>query len=329
MRAERLKHLGAAVLGANRRTAARGDGTGRGGRHAWKRPEGSPTRSRPTRALIAPSRRAHAHAPGLRNGRRGSVVAGCVVRTERAEAEAPAHFTRGDPARSGARSGVEAAGLQEGWGAVGFPRGRSARRRTRPRAQKKADKHWKPLLTKWRGWLGDKTKRTRPSRRSWSSAIACAAGRSLVGLRRRQFGPPRPGGSGILGQIDAPAASRARVPQYLRDPRPKSAAGPPRRSGKQPRPPRVRRFLGRPSAPASRSSTRSGHRRAWISGVAVRRRAAVVQRPADGYAPPGVALDRVRAERPHHLDDITGHRVVSARHSPKRRQRRDFFPPPA
>ena len=31
--------------------------------------------------------------------------------------------------------------------------------KTEAEAQQKADRYWKPLLVKWRGWLGDKARR--------------------------------------------------------------------------------------------------------------------------------------------------------------------------
>jgi hypothetical protein len=75
-------------------------------------------------------------------------------------------------------------------------------------AQKKADKHWKPLLTKWRGWLGEANRRDEAERllagindpravaSVWSVLVAGSASTHTVAVQ-------------VLGQIDAPAASRA------------------------------------------------------------------------------------------------------------------------
>src|SRR5207248_1625383 len=75
-------------------------------------------------------------------------------------------------------------------------------------AQKQADRHWKPLLTKWRGWLGEASRRDaaeqalgevtdpRAVAAVWSVLIA---GSPSLHDRAVQ----------VLGQIDAPAASRA------------------------------------------------------------------------------------------------------------------------
>jgi hypothetical protein len=75
-------------------------------------------------------------------------------------------------------------------------------------AQKKADRHWKPLLAKWRGWLGEKSRRAE-------------AERALVGVSDPRAVPSvwsvfalgdavlQARGIEILGRIDAPGSSRA------------------------------------------------------------------------------------------------------------------------
>ena len=86
------------------------------------------------------------------------------------EAEARAHFTavtRLDPSR-------EAAWKQLGCKKVGhrwLTAEQIAAEEAEAEAQRKADQHWKPLLTKWHGWLRDKDKTsgTRP-RSTWPTS---------------------------------------------------------------------------------------------------------------------------------------------------------------
>ncbi|MFI5457365.1 MAG: polymorphic toxin-type HINT domain-containing protein [Isosphaerales bacterium] len=74
-------------------------------------------------------------------------------------------------------------------------------------AQRKADKHWEPLLRKWKGWLAEKTRRVE-AEELLAKVVDSGAVRSII----RVFGPGPPDkqliAASMLGRIDGLAASR-------------------------------------------------------------------------------------------------------------------------
>ena len=183
--AERMKHLAMAVLYDPANALARSDGPGRlPGQVEDARP-GQPGSCRTTRRSKAVTqeylqRRAKAPRPG-----RGPVETGSLVRAERSEAAGDRPFLpvlQRDPTR-------EPAWKHLGFKKVGGRWDKPERRGGQKAAvelQHKANKHWRPLLEKWRGALAsrDKTRRDRgrdgpgggrpiPGRSRWSGPSSC------------------------------------------------------------------------------------------------------------------------------------------------------------
>jgi hypothetical protein len=205
--AERVKHLALAVLTEPSNARARGllglvDFRGR-----WQRPEAVSARVKADEALSA--RLADY------NGRRARAAETADGHWKLAlwceevglDAEARAHLAatvRLDPGREAA------------WKRLGFKHqdgrwvtdARLAAEKVEADAQRKANQYWKPLLSKWRGWLGDKARKSEAEDalakvddpRAVPAVCAVFAG----GDAARQAVAVQ-----LLGQIDAPAASRA------------------------------------------------------------------------------------------------------------------------
>ncbi|HWE36072.1 MAG TPA: HEAT repeat domain-containing protein, partial [Isosphaeraceae bacterium] len=207
LRAERVKQLALAVLSDPKNATARGllGLVAYGGQ--WKRPETVANKVKADEALTA--RLAEY------NGRRARAPNTADAQWELAlwceqnglDAEAQAHFT----AVNGLNPSREAAWKRLGCKKVGgrwITEAQVAAEKEDAAAQKKADKHWKPLLTKWHGWLGDKSRRAaaeaalatvsdpRATPALWSVFIAGSAAHHDRAVQ-------------VLGQIDAARASRA------------------------------------------------------------------------------------------------------------------------
>ena len=179
------------------------------------------------------------------------------MRGERAEGRGGGAPLVDGPARPVARGGLEAAGLQE---AEGRPLGdRRAARREKDEAepQKQADRHWKPLLEKWRAMLANKDPAKRDEAEEALAEVTDPRAVPMVwavfatGDEARQRVAVQ-----VLGQIDAAAASRALAMLAVF-----SQSAEVRRIGdrdaRASRPPRVRQ-PARSRCSATRSSTRSG-----------------------------------------------------------------------
>jgi hypothetical protein len=207
LRAESLKHLAQAVLRDPTNATARGlmGLVAYGGQ--WKRPEAIAEKVKADEALTA--RLAEYNARRARTPEKADAqwALGLWCEQNGLDAEARAHFTavtRLDPSRESAwkRLGCKKVGGR--W----VTEAQLAAEKAEAEAQKKADKSWKPLLTKWRGWLGDKDRRdeaekalvgvTDPHAVSavWTVFVAGSAAHHDRAVQ-------------ILGQIDAPASSRA------------------------------------------------------------------------------------------------------------------------
>jgi hypothetical protein len=205
--AERLKHLALAVLLDSKDARARGllGLVAYGG--AWRTPEDVGVRVRANEDLAR--RLAEYNDRRARTPEKADAQWELALWCERNAlgAEAMAHFTavtRLDSAREAAwkRLGCKKVGGR--W----VTEAQIAAEKAEAEAQKVADRHWKPLLTKWRDGLGDKSRRE-------------AAEKGLAGLTDPRavaavwsvlvVGSPSLHGRAVqvLGQIDAPAASRA------------------------------------------------------------------------------------------------------------------------
>jgi len=209
LKAERLKHLALAVLIDPKNATARGlmglvDYRGR-----WNRPEAVAEKVKADEALTA--RLAGYNSRRARTEETADGQWELAVWCERngLETEARAHFltvTRLDPGR-------EAAWKRLGYRKVG---GRwvndagLAAERAEADAQKHAEKVWKPLLTKYRAWLGDKDRARRDKAVAalaevrdpravpsvWSAFVEAGQSHHPVAVQ-------------LLGQIDAVGSSRA------------------------------------------------------------------------------------------------------------------------
>ena len=207
LRPERAKHLALAVLSDPTNAMARAlmGLVAYGGQ--WKRPEGIADKVKADEALtakLAEYNGRRARAPETADAQWSL---GVWCEQNGLEAEALAHFTavtRLDPGREAAWKRVGCKKVGGRW----VSEGQLSAEKDEAEAQKKADKHWKPLLTKWRGWLGEKTRKDaadealaeirdpRAVAAVWSVLVAGSAAHHDRAVQ-------------VLGQIDAPAASRA------------------------------------------------------------------------------------------------------------------------
>ena len=314
MRAERLKHLALAVLSEPTNGMARGlmglvayDGQ-------WKRPEGVADKVKADEALSAHLAEYNARRARTAETADAQWSLGVWCEQNGLEAEALAHFTavtRLDPGREGAwkRLGCKKVGGR--W----LSEGQLSAEKDEAEAQKKADKHWKPLLTKWRGWLGDKTKRDAAEQALAElrdpRAVAAVWSVFVAGVRPNTIGRFR----SSARSMRRPRRGRSRS-SVSSLPRPKSAAGPPRRSSGA-TPASSPAFWS--ACSASRSSTRSG--RSTGQG-----RPGPCSSPASCSTSSG-CMPRRRCPRSRPRRTTTsnttsmGCRLSRARHSPKRRRR--------
>lgn len=205
--AERMKHLAIAVLSDPKQVTARGllglvDFAGK-----WQRPDAVSEKIQADEALTA--------ALAEYNARRARTAETADAQWKLAlwceqhglKAEAVAHLTavtRHDPGREAA------------WKRLGYKRhGRRwvtdaqfASEKADAEAQKKADKTWKPLLTKWRGWLGE-TRRRGDAEAALDGVNDPRAVPSVWAVFGRGNDAQQALAVQMLGRIDAPDATRA------------------------------------------------------------------------------------------------------------------------
>ena len=157
LEAERIKQLALAVLIDPTHAAARGLMGLVAYRGHWQRPTAVAEKVKADEALAA--------AMAEYNGRRErtpntanaqwKLALWCEEQGLKGEARRTSRRWFGS---TRSRGRLEAAGMQGGrrtW----VSEMQLAADRRRPRREKHADTHWKPLLTKWKGWLGDKSRR--------------------------------------------------------------------------------------------------------------------------------------------------------------------------
>jgi hypothetical protein len=158
LRAEEQKHLALAVLLDPANPTARGLMGLAAYRGSWQRPEAILAKVKADEDLTA--RLAEY------NARRARMAATADDHWKLAlwceehglEAEAKAHLTtvtRLDPARDAAWIRLGCKKLAGRW----VTEAQLDAEKTEAEAQQKADRYWKPLLVKWRSWLGDKARR--------------------------------------------------------------------------------------------------------------------------------------------------------------------------
>ena len=206
--AERAKHLALAVLNDPRNAMARGLMGLVLDQGAWRRPEDVSAKLKAdaeraaTRAEYNDKR---TRAPHTADGQ-WKLALWCEQNG--LNAEATAHFTaviKLDPTREAA------------WKRLGFRKqgkrwvsdAQLAAEKEERALQEKADRHWKPLLEKWRSWLNENGKHRGEAERALSGITDARAVPMLIavfgtGAAERQAVAVR-----LLGQIDAPGASRA------------------------------------------------------------------------------------------------------------------------
>jgi len=158
LQAERVKHLALAVLGDPNHATARGLLGLVAYRGQWKRPEAIAEKVKSDEALS--SRLAEYNARRARTPETADAHWSLALWCEQngLDAEASAHFTTVthlDPSRDAAWKRLGCKKLNGRW----IAEAQLTAEKDESEAQKKADKHWKPLLTKYRGMLGSKAKR--------------------------------------------------------------------------------------------------------------------------------------------------------------------------
>jgi hypothetical protein len=204
---ERLKHLAIAVLNDPKNATARGLLGLVAYQGQWKRPEqvGDAVKADAAhKAALAGYREKRVKAPNTADGQWALAV---WCEQNGLKDEARAHFTwvvRFDPGREAA------------WKRLGYKKhngrwtteAQLAAEKEEAQLQKKADQHWKPLLEKWRGWLTDRNKKAQAedalAQVSDPRAVPMVIATFGIGDANRQAVAVQ-----VLGQIDAPGASRA------------------------------------------------------------------------------------------------------------------------
>jgi hypothetical protein len=207
LKAERMKHLAIAVLSDPKNAMARGLMGLVAHRGHWQRPEAVADQIKADAKLAAAIEQykdRRVKAPATADGQ-WKLALWCEEIG--LKAEAIAHLSavvRLDPSREAAwkRLGYKKQGGR--W----VTEAQIADEKAEADRQKQADRHWKPLLEKWRGWLDDKGKRTRAETALtdvtdpravpmvWAVFAAGPSDRQAVAVR-------------VFGQIDSAGASRA------------------------------------------------------------------------------------------------------------------------
>ncbi|SIO55936.1 Pretoxin HINT domain-containing protein [Singulisphaera sp. GP187] len=205
LQAERLKHLAIAVIANPRHSMARGLMGLVEYRGRWQRPETISEKAR-NDALLGEYRERRAKTKEDADSQ-WALALWCDAHD--LKAEAVAHLTavvKRDPKR------------EDAWRRLGFKKqgqrwvtdARLAEEKAEAERQKQADRHWKPLLEKWRDGLGSKSAMRRAEVETALSEITDPRAVPMVwsvfatGSAERQAIAVR-----VLGQIDAKEASRA------------------------------------------------------------------------------------------------------------------------
>ncbi len=206
---ERMKHLAMAVLYEPSNGLARGLMGLVAYRGKWSRPDEVGRQIKADEAMMARLAEYNARRERMANTAEAHWKLALWCQEAGLKAEATAHLatvTQLDPGRDGA------------WKRLGFKKvngrwvteAQLAAEKSQARAQKLADDHWKPLLTRWSGWLLGKDK---VHKREAETALA---GVTDPGAVRQVWSVFVAGGVDVLqakavqvlAQIDAPSSSR-------------------------------------------------------------------------------------------------------------------------
>ena len=263
LQAERIKHLALAVLSDPTNATARGLMGLVAYRGQWKRPDAVAEKVKDDEALTARLAEYNARRAKAPESADAQWTLALWCEQNGLDAEARAHFsvvTRLDPSREAAWKRLGCKKVNGRW----VTEAQVAAEKDEAEAQKKADRHWKPLLTKWRGWLGDKNKRDEAEKALSEINRPARRAVSLGGTRRRQAVEPRDGGAGAGPDRRGGLVAGPGIPGRLR----RFGRGPPRRDrdAQTPRPAGIRRDTHRPASrpdqvrgPAGRRPRFTGH----------------------------------------------------------------------
>ena len=236
-----MKHLALAVLIDPTQAMARGLMGLVAYRGRWQQPSAVAEKVKADEALAAALAEYNGRRERTPNTADAQWKLGLWCEENGLKGEAQAHFAtviRLEPAREAA------------WKRLGYKKengrwvseAQVAAEKAEVEAQKQADQHWKPLLTKWRSWLGDKARAaaaergagagTRPPRGAGGHGDLRQGRRGPPGGRgsglrpdRRGGGIPRPGDAGPLRQIAGGPAEGDRDSQTARCSRERRASG--------------------------------------------------------------------------------------------------------
>jgi hypothetical protein len=206
---ERLKHLALAVIGDPMNATARGLMGLVAFKGEWKRPESVAEKVKADEALTAKLAEYNGRRERAADTADAQWKLGLWCEENGLAAEAKAHFstvTRLDPSREAAwkRLGCKKVGGR--W----VTEAQVTAEKAEAEAQKAADKHWKPLLTKWRGWLGGKDESKREeAERLFSNLSDVRAVPSIWIVFVAGEKPDHDSAVRLLGQIDSAGSSIA------------------------------------------------------------------------------------------------------------------------
>jgi hypothetical protein len=200
---ERLKHLALAVLHDPKNATARGLLGLVAYQGQWQRPDAIADRARNDPALAEYNARRNA----LKNTADNHWKLALWCDQNNLKPEALAHFTmvvRLDPSREAAWKRLGCKRVGNRW----VTEAQLAAEKAELEAQKQADRHWRPLFLKWKSWLDDKTHRAR-AEEGLATVTDPRAVPSLWLTLAQGTVDHQAKAVQVLGQIDAPGASRA------------------------------------------------------------------------------------------------------------------------